>query len=462
MKKSRHKYLILLAVGMGTFMTALDASVINTVLPVINIYFKSNITSIQWIVVIYLLVVSGLLLTFGRLGDLHGHKLVYLIGFFLFILSSICCGLSQSTIMLICFRGLQALGASMLMANSPAILTGNFPPNQRGQALGMQGTMTSLGLTVGPSLGGWLTQQFGWQTVFFINVPVGILAFVLSFILINKDTQQTKIERFDIPGAIIFTSGLVVLLLGLNRGSEWGWTSPIILGLLALAIFLLYFFITLERRQTFPMLDLTLFTKRVFSASTASAVINYICLYSITFLLPFYLLQGRNFSPALTGLLLTAQPLSMAIVAPISGTISDRIGSRIPSTLGMIILAAGLFMLSRFNAGTTQTYIILSLATVGLGTGIFNSPNTSALLGSAPSNRQGIASGVLATARNMGMVIGVGLAGAILTSILKHPSSNALFTAVNIGFLTAMSLALIGSLISVIRGNEVNGKTHRT
>jgi MFS family permease len=201
------------------------------------------------------------------------------------------------------------------------------------------------------------------------------------------------------------------------------------------------------------MLDLTLFKRRLFSASTASAVINYICIYSVIFLLPFYLLQGRGLDPAQAGLLLTAQPLVMAVAAPLSGSLSDRIGSRLLSTLGLAILALGVYLLSRLGSGSPYSHLLLGLAVTGLGAGIFISPNTSALMGSAPRQRQGIASGILATARNVGMVLGVGLAGAILTSVTENLGEAALFQAIHLGLLAAAGVAVIGVLISSARGS---------
>lgn len=455
--QTSNKWRVLAAVGIGSFMSALDGSVVNTVLPVIRDYFSSAVASVEWAVVVYLLVVSSLLLAFGRLGDLQGHKRIFISGFLIFITGSAACGLAPSVPVLVLARGVQAVGAAMLFANSPAILTRSFPAEQRGQALGMQATMTYLGLTVGPSLGGWLTQSLGWRSIFYINVPVGLLAFGLSAAFIATDEPKREArDPFDWRGAVIFSGGLVALLLGLNQGQAWGWLSLPILACMAAAVLLLGLFVWLELRLPAPMLDLTLFKNRLFSASTASAVINYICLYTIVFLLPFYLIQGRNFNPAQAGLILTAQPIIMAISAPISGSLSDRLGSRLLSTLGMAILCLGLYLLSRLTATSTEVTITLSLAVAGLGTGIFISPNTSALLGSAPRQRQGIASGILATARNVGMVLGVGLAGAIFTSISSQPDGNALYRAVESGLLVGAGIAAAGVMVSLVRGRQNN------
>jgi len=453
---STHKWWVFLAVGIGTFMSALDGSVVNTILPVLRDFFKSNVASVEWAVVIYLLVVSSLLLTFGRLGDLRGHKGMYVAGFLIFVGASAVCGLASTVTVLVAARTVQAIGAAMLFANSPAILTRSFPPQQRGQALGLQAMMTYLGLTVGPSLGGWLTQSVSWRAVFYINVPVGLLAFTLSLVFIPADKPAAaQTEHFDWPGAVLFAAGLGALLLGLNQGDAWGWTSPAVLACGAAALILLGSFLRVEMRTPSPMLDLSLFKVRVFSASTASAVLNYVCLYCVIFLMPFYLLQGRGLNPAQAGLLLTAQPIIMAIVAPISGSFSDRIGSRLLATVGMVVMAGGLFLLSSLKPDSANSAILVGLAVTGLGTGIFISPNTSALMGSAPRQRQGIASGILATARNVGMVLGVGLAGAILTSMMASQGAGdqALFTAVHTGLLVGAGVALVGALISLVRGS---------
>lgn len=453
-----HKWGVLIAVGIGTFMTALDTSVVNTVLPVIGQNFSKAITTVEWVVTIYLLVLSGLLLSFGRLGDMRGHKTIYLSGFVIFMAGSFFSGAAPSVIFLIASRGLQALGAAMLAANSPAILTKSFPMEQRGQALGLQATMTYLGLTAGPSLGGWLASVFGWRVVFYINLPVGLVAIWLSSRFISIDTNHETAERFDYSGAITFLLGLGSLLLGLNQGEEWGWTSIPILALLLSALILLAGFIYIEKHTTHPMLDLTLFKQPSFSLTALCAVINYIGVYSAIFLMPFYLIQGRGFSPAQAGLILSAQPVIMAIIAPISGTLSDRIGTRIPAVLGMVVLSGGLYALSRLTATSSTLMMMGSLAIVGLGTGAFISPNNSALMGAAPKYRQGIAAGILATSRNFGMVLGVGIAGAVYTTVLSHVTitgdgiqNGTVFPALSTSFLTAALITLIGIVTGMVR-----------
>jgi MFS family permease len=297
-----------------------------------------------------------------------------------------------------------------------------------------------------------LTKALGWRSVFYINVPIALLAFIISWRFIRSDNQlKVAGQRFDWKGAVLFSAGLSALLLGLNNGAEWGWGSPLVISCLGAAIILLAVFIWIESHTIQPMLDLGLFRNRLFSASTASAVLNYVCLYTVIFLMPFYLIQGRGLDSARAGLLLTALPILMAISAPISGALSDKIGSKFLSTVGMVLIGVGLFLLSRLTESSSNIQILLSLAVTGLGTGIFISPNTSALMGSAPRDRQGIASGILATARNVGMVLGIGMAGAIFTSLMANNSGSMSF-AISIAFLGAMGVAGVGAVVSAIRG----------
>jgi EmrB/QacA subfamily drug resistance transporter len=438
-------------------MSALDGSVVNAILPVIQAYFKTNVATVEWVVTIYLLVVSGLLLTFGRLGDLRGNKVIYVWGFVIFVVGSALSGFSPTPTFLITSRALQALGGAMLFANSPAILTKTFPGKQRGQALGLQGTMTYLGLTTGPFLGGWLASRFSWHMVFFINVPIGLLAIWLSWQVIPNDLPSEHKDQFDLYGSLTFMTGLTTLLFALNRGQEWGWLSPLILGLLIGSILILAVFVWIELRTPAPMLDLSLFRSRVFNTAAISPLLNYISIYSVLFLMPFYLIQGRGMEPTQAGLILTAQPLVMAIMAPFAGSFSDRIGAQIPTTLGMLIMGGGLFMLSRLAPDSPLLYVVTGLAITGLGSGLFVAPNNSALMGAAPRNRQGIASGVLALARNMGMVLGVGLTGAIFTTLLANGQSSDPMTivrGVNAGLLFASGMAILAAITSFARGSD--------
>ena len=450
---SNARWWVLGAIGVGTFMSALDGSVVNTLLPILAHALNTSVAGIEWVTTIYLLVISALLLSVGRAGDLFGHKRIYVSGFVLFVIGSALCGLASSSATLVALRGIQAFGASMLMGTGPAILTRSFPARERGKALGALGTFTYLGLTAGPSLGGWLATAFSWRAVFYINVPIGVVAISLALRSIPDDRVTQREETFDFLGASLFTAGLVSLLVALNQGHAWGWRSAAIIGLLAASFVLLGVFTYVERRRASPMLDLSLFGNHVFSASTVSALLNYACVYALLFVLPFLLIQGRGLDAEHAGLVLTAQPVVMAIVAPFSGSFSDRAGTRWPAIIGMLILMAGLIAVAMLVTAGSLWAIAAGLAIVGLGIGTFVSPNNSALMGAAPRNRQGIASGVLATARNVGMVLGVGIAGAVFTTVVSHasPESAALISGVRASLLVAAALALAGAATSSLR-----------
>jgi MFS family permease len=297
-----------------------------------------------------------------------------------------------------------------------------------------------------------LASAVGWRAVFYINVPVGAIAIVLAWRVIAPDHGGQGRERFDVVGAVLFTAGLVALLVALNQGHAWGWTSAPVLLLLAVAGAILTAFVRAELHRPSPMLDLSLFHDRQFSGATVSALLNYACVFAVLFVLPFLLIEGRGLDAAHAGLILTAQPIVMAVVAPISGTLSDRIGSRAPAVTGMVILAVGLAFLGSVVSRGSLAVIAAGLAVIGLGVGTFVSPNNNALMGAAPRNRQGIAAGVLATARNVGMVLGVGLAGAVFTTVAgrSSPGADALVAGVRASLLTAVGVAVLGTIAAAL------------
>ncbi|MCL5959158.1 MAG: MFS transporter [Chloroflexi bacterium] len=451
------KWWVLIAIGVGAFMGALDGAVVNAAVPLILRSYGAPLSSIEWVVMAYLLTIASLLLTFGRLGDIVGHKGVYIGGFAAFILGSLLCGLAPSEWWLVGFRAFQALGAAMLIASAPAILTNAFPASQRGQALGTQGTMTYLGVMVGPALGGFIADHLGWQWIFYINVPIGIVATALALAVIPKvKSASGKRESFDPSGAVAMTIGLALLLLALSHGQEWGWSSPAVIAMIVLALVLLVAFTLIERVVAFPMVNLGLFRDRLFSAATSAALINYICAYAVAFLMPFYLLQGRGYSPTAAGLLLTGMSLTMAIAAPLSGALSDRIGSRLPSSLGMAITAVSLLALAFLRPDAAGADIVWRIALVGLGTGLFVSPNSSAIFGSTPPQQRGVASGIVGLARTVGMVLGVAIGGAVFNAGIVRwtpvVGDQALFYGIREAFVVAAAIAVLGTAISLVRG----------
>jgi MFS family permease len=289
--------------------------------------------------------------------------------------------------------------------------------------------------------------------VFLVNVPIGLADVVLAARVIPRHQRVLKGgESFDVTGAALFTAAVLVLIFGLNQVHAWGWASPLLAGCLLVAVLALAAFVAVERRATAALLDLQLFASRAFSASVISATLNYVATFSMTFLLPFYLIQARALSVAVAGLVLTAQPVVMAVTAPFSGALSDRLGARLPATAGMLIIAVCLGALSRLGLDTPLSTIVGVLLVLGIGVGLFTAPNTSAALGAVPGMRRGVASAVLATARNLGMVLGIGVAGAVFTSILAQagarPGPEAVVSGASLGLSVAAVVALIGAITS--------------
>jgi EmrB/QacA subfamily drug resistance transporter len=459
-----HKWLVLATVMVGTFMGPLDGSVVNIALPTLTDFFGVPISTVEWVVLAYLLGVSTFLLTFGRLGDMLGLKRVYLVGFGIFAAGSLACAFSWSIWALVGFRVVQAIGAGLLFAVGPAIITQNFPPQERGKALGFVGISVSAGLAVGPTLGGLIIGVAGWPWIFIINVPVSIVAFVMAWRVLPARVPQG--QRFDPYGAVLSFLTLFPLLLVLSKGESWGWGSPAVIGLVLLAAASGVMFVWTELRVTQPVLDLRLFRIRVFSASVASALGSYIVTATIIFLLPFYLMQVRGFSVEHAGLLLTPIPLATAIVGPFSGSLSDRIGSRFLSTLGLLISMVGVLSFLSLSITTSTLGIAVRVLVPGIGMGLFQPPNSSAIMGAVPRDRLGIASGMVATARNVGMVLGVGMAGLMLS--VREPvykrqflatlppdlaTKQAFLHAAHDALIVAAVICALAALASLVRGD---------
>jgi EmrB/QacA subfamily drug resistance transporter len=463
------KWLILTSVSLGSLMATLDGSIVNIALPAIQTDFTIDLTTVEWVVVAYLLVVGSLLLPFGRLGEVLTFKRVYLVGFAIFTLASVCCGAAPNAAGLVAFRVVQGVGAAMLMAMGPAIVAHTFHDRERGRALGLNAISVSIGLSLGPALGGILTQVASWRAIFLINAPIGLLAILWAARVLPAETRG-KDESFDVKGAALSGVALFALLLALSDGQEWGWTSPAIVGLFIAFIILGGAFLLAERRSIQPMIDLALFRIRPFSAGLASVVVAFAGLFTATFLLPFLLEQGRGFSPIEAGLLLTPVPITMALVAPLSGIASDRFGPRILASAGMAIMALGLMSLTQLPVDFALSDLVWRLVLLGIGQGMFMSPNSSAVLGSVPRPRVGTASGTLAQMRVNGQAVGIALSGAIVATRLPvhlaelgggaptaAVQSAALAGAIHDAFVVAALVCCVGIVTSLVRGSSRPG-----
>jgi len=447
-------------------MSTLNASIVNISLPTISKAFDASVSQVQWIVVAFLLATGALLLTFGRAGDIYGYKRVYLAGFAIFATAGLLCGLSQGLGQLVGFRVIQGLGAGMVLAMGPAIVTASFGSRERGKALGLNAMSVAVGLSVGPTLGGILTEWLSWRWIFFVNLPVGFLGVLWAFRVLTNERRDAG-QRFDPLGAVLVTCALLALLLGLSEGSSWGWTSFGTIGLLAAFALSSAAFVVAELRVTQPMLDLRLFAIRSFSIGNVSLLIAFAALFAANFLLPFFLERGQGLSALESGLLLTPLPLAILVVAPLSGVLSDRIGTRIPSTVGLAVLALGLLSLTGMDAQTSHWGLVWRFLLVGAGMGLFNSPNQSSIMGSVPANRLGIASGMISQMRYTGQALGIALGVAVIASRIPVHAQDLAGTAprslvereafilsIHDSFYVAVVICVVGVLANMARGTE--------
>ena len=459
--ESKHNpWVIFSVVAMCTFMSTLDSSIVNVALPVIQKTLGTDIHIVQWTVTAYLLTISCLLPIFGRAGDMYGQRKILTAGMSIFVLSSAACGFSLSIWMLVASRVIQAVGASMMMSNGPAIIATSFPPQERGRALGSIGTIVALGSVTGPALGGILVGMFGWQSIFFINIPIGIIAFSMGRILLPKGLH--KDETFDFKGSILFALSISSLLLVVSHGGKWGWESIQVFTGTSIGVISLLLFISVENNVRHPMLDLTLFSNWPFLAGNLSGLLSFMAMFSNAILLPFFLTNIGGLSPSKVGLIITPFPLVMGITAPISGYLSEKIRPVFLTTLGLSITSTGLFIMSGINAETSMVHIAFIQALMGLGNGLFQSPNNNSVISSVPREKMGVAGGMNALMRNIGMVTGTAMAVSIfenqrigyLEGVLEPTAvqnTSAFIHGYHNAIITGAVIAAIGAFISINR-----------
>ncbi len=467
-----NKWTVLAIVAVGVFMATLDSSIVNISLPAISQGFGVPLSgAVEWVIIAYLVMVAAVLLTIGRLSDMVGRKPIWAAGLIIFTTGSAICGAAPSLGLLIAARAFQGLGGALLMSISPAMLTRAFSPGERGRALGLNAVIVSLGVSAGPTLGGIITTHLTWRWIFYVNVPIGIIGVIATLLLLTERLHWGQ-GKFDPLGAILLAIGLASLTLGLSFGQEWGWSSPrlisaIVVGIVAIALLYL-----VERRVRYPIINLSLLHDRVFLSANLSLILSFLALFAVSFMLPFYLEQLRGFSTEEAGFLLTPLPLTIAVLAPISGSLADRFGTRWLAASGLAIACVGLVLISSLNAHSSLWDIIWRLMVTGIGQAIFQSPNNSALMGAAPRAQQGIAAGFLATGRVVGQSVSVALAGAIFTSLGGAAAGNQLISqhvlsiaqvnmlqqtfdnSFHTTFIGCACIAAVGIFASLVRGRE--------
>lgn len=416
-KLFKDRWWILIIVVISPFMATLDSSIVNVALPVIAKELAVDMASIEWVVTSYLIVIAGTILVFGRLGDIKGKTTIFKWGFIIFTFGSLLCGIVSTLPMLVLSRVVQGIGAAATMANSQGIITHIFPANERGRALGISGTSVALGTMIGPPLGGLIVSAFKWQYIFLINIPVGIAAIIAGIKVLPKGA--TKDESIDFKGAILFGISIVLTFYSLSKGQQIGYSNYMIVIAFIAAVLLLISFVLLESRIVHPLLDLSIFKNTLFSLSIATAFISFMALGSVNIIQPFYLQNVLKLSPAVTGLVMMIYPLILSIVAPISGHLSDKIGSEFLTFVGLCFTLTGLFLMSTLNEYSTLGMMAVFIAIMSIGNGLFQSPNNSLVMSTAPKNKLGIAGSINAFVRNLGMVTGVSLGTTLLYNTMS-------------------------------------------
>ena len=400
------KRVALFIATLASFLTPFMGSSINIALPTIGKEFSMDAVLLSWVATSYLLAAAMFLVPFGKIADIHGRKAIFTYGILIYTISSFLCSVSSSAALLISFRVLQGIGSAMIFGTGLAILTSVFPVGERGKALGINVASVYLGLSLGPFLGGFLTQHFGWRSIFLANVPLGLIITGFVFWKLKGEWADAKGERFDLIGSIIYSLSLVMMMYGFSLlPAMWG-TWLILLS--ALGIFL---FVRWEIRLANPVLNMDLFRRnRVFALSNLAALAHYGATFGVGFLLSLYLQYVKGLSPLNAGFVLACQPVVMAIFSPFAGRLSDRIEPRIVASMGMALTVCGLLLVTFLAEDTSLQFIAASLVLLGFGFALFSSPNSNAVMSSVESRSYGVASATLATMRLTGQMLSMGIA----------------------------------------------------
>ncbi len=434
-----YKWWALSCTSLGMLLAATNSGTLIIALPDLERSLHASLLELVWVILAYLIAATVLVLTAGRLSDLFGRKRAYVGGFVVFALASLGAGFSPDATVLILWRILQGIGSAFLFANAAALVTDAFPKEQLGLAMGANTMVAAIGLVLGPVLGGALV-AISWQWVFWFNVPLALAGAAWGALILRELAKRDPAESYDALGTVTFVVGLTGLVLGISRGGLSGWNQPLVLGSLAAAAVLLPLWVLIERRSRAPMLDLGLFKNRLFAAASAAAFINGLARFALMFLFVFYYQGAQANSPIEAGLKLMPLALGMLIASPLAGIYADRHGSRALAALGMLVTATGLAAMTTLQVASPYWQSALWLALVGVGSGMFNSPNTAAMMGTVPAQRRGIAAGARTLLQNTGAVLSIAFVLAIVTSAVPKATLFAVFSGVTKG-LSAQKLA---------------------
>jgi len=452
-----NRWSILLITLLAAFLMPFMGSSINIALPSIGEEFNIDAILLSWIATAFILSIAVCLIPFGRIADIYGRKKIFIYGMFIYTLGSVLAGFSVSATMLIAARALQGIGSAMFSATGMAILTSVFSKKERGKVLGINVAAVYLGLSLGPPLGGFITQHLGWRAIFLINIPLCLIVLILAFWKISGEWAESKGERFDFAGSVIYGLMLISLMYGFSLLP--GITGA---GFIAISILSFILFIRHEIRIPHPILNITIFRNNsIFVFSNLAALINYSATFGVGFFLSLYLQYIRGFSPASAGLVLIAQPVIMTAFSPFAGILSDRIEPRIVASIGMALTVTGLFLLSFLNSASNLIFIIACLVILGSGFALFSSPNTNAVMSSVDRKTYGIASAMLGTMRLLGQMFSLGVVTLLFALYLGRvkitPEYYPLFlSCMKTAFLVFATICFAGVFASLARGKVRN------
>ena len=458
----RRRWWTLGAVSLGLFMIMLDNTVVNVALPSIQQSLGLSLSELEWVVAGYALTFAALMLTGGKLADLLGRRRVFVAGLVVFTLASLACGLAGSAEVLIGARVVQGIGAAMMNPATLSIITATFPPRQRGTAIGIWAGVSALALAIGPLVGGLLSEHVDWSWIFFVNVPVGIVAIAAAYAFIDESRDTSRDQRPDVPGLVTSGVGLFALTYALIEANSHGWGSTRILGAFALAAVSLAAFVLLELRQRRPMLDLTLFRNATFSGANVAMLLVALAMFGVFFYVSLYVQQILGYSPVEAGASFLPATILIAVLAPFVGRVVDRVGSRWLTSSGMVLLALSLVLFARLGTGSSYWEILPGLVVMGVGMALTMTPTTAAAMGSVPRDQAGVGSAVLNSMRQVGGSLGIAITGAIVAHVTSTSLAagdtrpEAFVNGFQRGLEIAALIALAGAVVAV-----ATMRTHR-
>jgi EmrB/QacA subfamily drug resistance transporter len=455
----RRKWLTLAAVSFGLFMIMLDNTVVNVALPSIQEDLGADLSELEWVVAGYALTFAALMLIGGKVADAYGRRLIFVVGIVVFTLASLACGLADSSEMLIAARIVQGAGAAMMNPATLSIIAATFPPAQRGAAIGIWAGVSALALAIGPLVGGLLTEHLGWNWIFFVNVPIGMLGIAASFLLIDESKDSTH-ERLDLPGLATSALGLFALTYGLIEANTYGWSSGRIVGTFAVAAVALVSFVLLERHQRAPMLPLELFKNRTYTGANTAILLVALAMFGVFFFVSLYMQNILGFSAVEAGAAFLPMTILIILIAPIAGRTTDRIGSRALMTVGMTLVSLQLLYFSQLGTDASFWNLLPGLLIGGAGMAMTMTPSAAAATRAVPVDKAGVGAAVLNTFRQVGGSLGIALMGAIMAHEAGgNWTTESFMDGFERALLIAAAIALLGAVVSfvLVRPHELEG-----